>query len=53
MYSEVPSEPSDALAKAIPFAPRPSVVTPTACTGEPVVAGFAIRRILPLRTEPR
>src|SRR3954453_12459914 len=47
-YSELVSEPSVALAKARPTAPRPSVVEPMYCAVWVAPDGLVMRRILPL-----
>src|SRR5919202_650926 len=51
-YSELVGEPSEALAKARPAAPRPSVVEAMNCAAEVAPAGLVIRRIRPLRMKP-
>src|SRR4051794_10709142 len=48
-YSELVGEPLEALAKARPTAPRPSVVEPMYCADWVAPEGLVMRRILPLR----
>src|SRR5919199_269182 len=47
-YSDVVSEPSVALAKARPAAPRPSLVEPMTCAVDVAPDGLVIRTMLPL-----